>query len=236
MFTFGSCHAPCSRRLYEQRNQCVGHVQESHDLSCCSSSSHLLCCDQATFRLVTMGCSASTPAPNQPLGTTGRKKALIVCTSANKMGDHDTGLWSEECTGPYYVFKDAGCDVTVCSIGGGDITIDAGSVNETFKTENDKRMETDGNVAFKNTPKLGDQDVTSYDIVFFSGGHGTCVDFPTDAVGAAVSKAVAAGKVVAAVCHGPMALVNAKTATGEPVVKGKKVACFTDKEEDGMRS
>jgi putative intracellular protease/amidase len=160
------------------------------------------------------------------------KRALIVCTSAAKMGDHDTGLWSEECTGPYYVFKDAGCDVTVCSISGGDVTIDAGSVNETFKTENDKRMEKEGNVIFKGTSKLADQDVTSYDIVLFSGGHGTCVDFPTDAVGAAVSKAASAGKVVAAVCHGPMALVNAKTEKGEPIVKGKKIACFTDKEEE----
>jgi len=182
-----------------------------------------------------MGCGGSKSAASEPVATTTfKKKALIVCTSASKMGEHDTGLWSEECTGPYYVFKDAGIDVTVCSIAGGDITIDAGSVNETFKTENDKRMEKDGNVAFKSTPKLGDQDVTSYDIVFFSGGHGTCVDFPTDAVGAAVSKAMAAGKVVAAVCHGPMALVNAKTSTGVPVVKGKKVACFTDKEEEAV--
>merc|ERR1719263_892813 len=93
-------------------------------------------------------------------------------------------------------------------------------------------MEKEDNVIFKNTTKLADMDVTCFDIVFFSGGHGTCVDFPTDEVGAAVSKALAAGKVVGAVCHGPMALVNAKTAEGEPIVKGLKVACFTDMEED----
>jgi len=193
-----------------------------------------------------MGCGGSKPkatpaaAPastllQEPVGAIKDwKKALIVCTSAAKMGDHDTGLWSEECTGPYYVFKDAGCEVNVCSIGGGDITIDAGSVSETFKTANDTRMEKEDNVIFKNSPKLADLDVTSYDIVFFSGGHGTCVDFPTDVVGAAVSKALSAGKVVAAVCHGPMALVNAKTEQGDPVVKGKKMACFTDKEEDAV--
>merc|ERR1712166_476805 len=98
-----------------------------------------------------------TDEQRKKLAAALRTKALIVCTSAAKMGEHDTGLWSEECTGPYYVFKDAGLDVTVCSIAGGDITIDAGSVSDTFKTENDKRMEAEGNPVFKGSPKLSDQ-------------------------------------------------------------------------------
>ncbi|CAE8682390.1 unnamed protein product [Polarella glacialis] len=159
------------------------------------------------------------------------KKVLIVSTSAKSMNGHETGAWSEEICGPYYVFKDAGCSVEVCSIAGGDIPIDKGSVTDQFKTENDKRMESEGNFVLKGTPMLKDFDVTTYDIVFFAGGHGTCVDFPTDAVGAAVSKALAADKVVATVCHGSMALVHAKAADGTPLVKGKKIACFTDAEE-----
>lgn len=161
------------------------------------------------------------------LSAAGSKRVLIVSTSASKMADKDTGLWSEECCGPYYVFKDAGCDVTVCSISGGDIPIDAGSLSDDFKTENDKRMEAEGSGPLKGTPKLSAQDPTSFDIVFFSGGHGTCVDFPTDEVGGFICKAAGAGKIVAAVCHGPMALVKAAD-----VVKGKKIACFTDKEEE----
>lgn len=159
------------------------------------------------------------------------KKALIVSTSASKMGEHATGAWSEEICGPYYVFKNGGCDVTVCSVGGGDIPIDAGSLSDQFKTENDKKMEEEGSGPLKGTKKLADIDYASYDIVFFAGGHGTCVDFPTDSVGDVVSKTLAAGKVLGAVCHGPMALVNAKTTDGTPVVKGKKIACFTDVEE-----
>jgi len=162
------------------------------------------------------------------------KKALIVTTSAAKMGEHDTGLWSEECTGPYYTLTEAGVNVTVCSIGGGDIPIDAGSLAGDFKTANDKRAEGEGNSFMKSTPKLADQDLTSFDIIFFSGGHGACIDFPTDEVGAAVSKGLAAGKVVAAVCHGSMCLVNAKLEGGDSVVKGKKVAVFSDKEEEAV--
>lgn len=160
-----------------------------------------------------------------------QKRVLIVSTSASDMGGHATGAWSEEITGPYYVFKEAGCSITVCSIKGGDITIDQGSLSDQFKTENDKRMELEGNVALKGTPTLASQSIANYDIVFFAGGHGTCVDFPTVEVGNVVSQALSSGKVVAAVCHGPMALVEAKTSTGEPVVKGKKIAAFTDVEE-----
>ena len=145
---------------------------------------------------------------------------MMVSTSADKMGDHTTGAWSEEITGPYYTFKDADCDVMICSIDGGDIPIDAGSLTDQFKTENDKKMEAEGSGPLKGTQTLASFDPASFDIVFFCGGHGTCVDFPTEEVGAAVSKAAAAGKVIAAVCHGPMALVKGTAADGKPLVAG----------------
>jgi len=163
-------------------------------------------------------------------GTASKKRVLIVSTSAAKMGEHPTGAWSEEICGPYFVFKDGGCDVTVCSIDGGDIPIDATSLSDQFKTENDKKMIEEGSKPLKGTKKLADFNVANFDIIFFAGGHGTSVDFCTDAVGEVVAKAVTSGKVVAAVCHGPMAFVNAKK-DGAPVVKGRKMACFTDAEE-----
>jgi putative intracellular protease/amidase len=169
-------------------------------------------------------------------GSTAASKALktlIVATSAKEMGDHKTGAWSEEICGPFFVFKDAGCDVSVCSINGGAVPIDQGSLSDQFETDNDRKMMNEYDcVPLQSTKKLADiEELETYDIVFFAGGHGTCVDFPTDAVGEVVSKVLAAGKVLAAVCHGPMCLVKAKTESGDPVVKGKKMACFTDVEE-----
>lgn len=159
-------------------------------------------------------------------------KVLIVATSSADMNGHATGAWSEEITGPYYTFKDAGYYVVVCSIAGGDVPIDQGSLSDNFKTENDKRMETEDPDLLKNTFSLATQDASFYDIVFFAGGHGTCQDFPTASVGSAIAETLEANKVVAAVCHGPMALVNAKTKDGVPIVKGKKIACFTNEEEE----
>jgi len=130
--------------------------------------------------------AALSPEQRAKVASALAKNVLIVSTSADKMGEHTTGAWSEEICGPYYTFKDAGCQVTVCSIGGGDIPIDAGSLSGDFKTKNDERMEADGSGPLKGTPKLADQNVESFDIIFFAGGHGTCVDFPTDDVGASM--------------------------------------------------
>jgi len=42
------------------------------------------------------------------------------------------------------------------------------------------------------------------------------------------------GKPVAAVCHAPAVLLNAKGPNGEPLVKGKQVTGFTNTEEDAV--
>lgn len=74
--------------------------------------------------------------------------------------------------------------------------------------------------------------VSDYDAVFLPGGHGTMWDLPkSDRLAQIISEAIVQGAVVSAVCHGPAGLVSAKTATGESVVKGRKVAAFTDSEE-----
>jgi len=178
-----------------------------------------------------------------------KKTVAIVATSTSQLqlnngSTHTTGAWSEEITGPYYVFKDAGCDVTIYSVKGGEIPIDAGSLSEQFKTENDKRFESSGDIKLlKGTKPLSELNVAAVDIVFFAGGHGTCGDFPS-ACGELVTTAYEKGKVIGAVCHGPTALYNA-TDSGEvvdangkahwsmdiPLVKGKKVCGFSDKEE-----
>ena len=45
-----------------------------------------------------------------------------------------------------------------------------------------------------------------------------------------------AGKVTSAVCHGPAAIVGATAADGSPIVKGKRVVCFTDAEEEAVKA
>ena len=48
-------------------------------------------------------------------------KILVVLTSHADLGDtgRKTGFWLEELAAPYYVFKDAGADITLASPAGG---------------------------------------------------------------------------------------------------------------------
>ena len=71
-----------------------------------------------------------------------------------------------------------------------------------------------------------------FDAIFIPGGHGPMVDLANDAtLHALVARHDAAGKLIAAVCHGPAALVNARRANGEPFLEGRRATGFTNAEE-----
>ena len=71
----------------------------------------------------------------------GKKKVAFVCTSASQMsckdgsGSMPTGLWLEELAAPYYICKDADCEVVIASIQGGPVPIDASSLQPGYFTE-----------------------------------------------------------------------------------------------------
>jgi len=164
-------------------------------------------------------------------------RILMITTSADRMtpGTEPTGVWLEELTTPYYAFRDAGAEVTVASISGGAVPIDARSISAAG--ENDasverylKDMALQSEVA--NTPAFTTIDPAGYDALFLPGGHGTMFDYPhSEALAHLVERFDREGKVVAAVCHGPAGLVSAKNADGTPFVTGRRLAAFTDSEE-----
>jgi putative intracellular protease/amidase len=161
----------------------------------------------------------------------------MIATSAATMGDSSepTGVWLEELTTPYYAFVDAGADVTLASIAGGAIPVDPRSTEgDGEKEASVKRYLADPALqqAVAETPRFDTLPSEDFDAVFLPGGHGTMFDYPgSSALAALVGEMYASGKIVAAVCHGPAGLVSAKTADGSPLVKGRKVAAFTDSEE-----
>jgi putative intracellular protease/amidase len=164
----------------------------------------------------------------------------IVCTSSPTLGGHKTGLWLEECASPYYTFHEAGYEVILASPLGGPVPLDAASLGADFLTEPAKKflLDPDAMGSLSHTTKLADVDTSALDAIFFCGGHGTCAagDFVDNAsVKAAVEGMYSAEKVVAAVCHGPMCLPQCFQADGTtPLVKGLKVAAFTDSEEEAV--
>ncbi|WP_027158865.1 type 1 glutamine amidotransferase domain-containing protein [Methylobacter luteus] len=166
-------------------------------------------------------------------------KILIVLTSHDRLGDtgEKTGFWLEEFAAPYYVLKDAGAAVTLASPKGGQPPVDPKSDLPENQTEATKRFRSDpaAQAELANTKKLADVSADDFDAVFFPGGHGPMWDLydNADAI-ALIENFVKAGKPVAAVCHAPAALANVRNKDGEYLVKGRRVAGFTNTEEDAV--
>lgn len=161
-------------------------------------------------------------------------KVVLVCTNASELKGHPTGLWLEECASPYYAFLDMGYEVVLASPAGGAVPIDQSSLGEGFFTDASKKFMHDAAAvgALSHTKKLDDIDWTSVDAIYLTGGHGTCVDFvdnPT--LKNAIETVYAAGKVVAADCHGPIGLAQCNKPDGTPLVQDKVVTGFADSEE-----
>lgn len=162
------------------------------------------------------------------------KKVLLVLTSHDDLaGIRPTGYFVGEAAHPWREFVDAGFDVDVASIAGGVPPQDGFEADDPDQAA----FLADPAIAAQlaDTPKLADVDVSGYDAVLFVGGHGTMWDFPTStAVAEAGRDVYQAGGVVAAVCHGPSALVNMTLSDGSNLIAGKRVAGFTNDEEHAV--
>ena len=161
---------------------------------------------------------------------------LMVLTSHDRLGDtgKKTGFWLEEFAAPYYVFKDAGTTVTLASPKGGQPPLDPKSDEPDSQTEATRRFKADpaAQEALANTVKLSSLSAEQFDTVFYPGGHGPLWDLAGDRDSIRLIETMfAAGKPVAAVCHAPGVLRDAKGPDGASLVSGKRVTGFTNTEE-----
>ncbi|SFM94180.1 Putative intracellular protease/amidase [Chitinophaga sp. YR627] len=162
---------------------------------------------------------------------------LFVVTSHDELGNtgKKTGLWIEEFAAPYYKLHDLGKNVVIASPKGGQAPIDPKSDLPENKTEATRRYYNDPETQDKlsHTVPLNTVSESDYDAVFYPGGHGPMWDLPDnqDSI-KLIEDFYNHGKPVTLVCHAPVALKNVKTPDGEWLIKGKKVAAFTDTEEE----
>jgi putative intracellular protease/amidase len=166
-------------------------------------------------------------------------KILMVLTSHDKLGNtgRKTGFWLEEFAAPYYVFRDAGAQVTLASPKGGQPPIDPKSELPENQTPAMARFKQDPEAqkALSRTSRLADMDAEEFDTVFYPGGHGPMWDLAEDPDSIRLIESFYnSGKPVAAVCHAPGALHRVMY-KGAPIVKGKRVTGFTNGEEEAVQ-
>lgn len=166
-------------------------------------------------------------------------KILMVLTSHDTLGNtgKKTGFWLEEFAAPYYVFKDAGADITLASPKGGQPPIDPNSDKDDAQTNDTRRFKSDeaAQKQLATTQKLSDVTANGFDAIFYPGGHGPLWDLANDADSKRLIEAFAAAdRPVGAVCHAPAIFRHTVGTDGAPLVSGRRVTGFANSEEKAM--
>lgn len=161
------------------------------------------------------------------------KRILMIVTSHAQLADTGTktGFWLEELAVPYLAFTEAGSSVDICSPNGGRPPVDPKSEGNPGPAVKAFLADPKATGKLEATLRIAELQDT-YDAYFVVGGHGVMWDLAVDRdLQALLAAAQAGGKVIAAVCHGPAALVNVKLGDGSFLCKGKRVAGFSNAEE-----
>lgn len=196
-----------------------------------------------TALLLTLGVMATTgcTSTSEPMSNAEEQRSvLLVLTNTGIMGDTDkpTGFFLSEAAHPWAVFDEAGYNVTLASPKGGEAPIDPRSLSNI----DDKGQafldafaaDSSGRRVVPDTLSMSKLRSEEFDAVFFAGGHGTMWDFEEDpVVSDFASKIYTQGGVVAAVCHGPAALVNVRV-HDTWLLDGKRATGFTNAEEEAV--
>lgn len=166
-------------------------------------------------------------------------KILMVLTSHERLGEtgRKTGFWLEEFAAPYYVFLDAGAQVTLASPKGGQPPLDPASDVPDAQTPATERFKDDAQAqqALASTVPLADVSADGFDAIFYPGGHGPLWDLAEDADSRRLIEAFAASnRPVGAVCHAPAVFRHTTGPDGKPLVAGRHVTGFSNTEEQAV--
>ncbi|MEE1783704.1 type 1 glutamine amidotransferase domain-containing protein [Streptomyces sp. SP17BM10] len=157
---------------------------------------------------------------------------LFVVTGAdvwtlNDGTAHPTGYWAEELLVPYRAFTEAGHEVTVATPGAVVPVADRASVPDEATAEALAAL-----AELRRPVKLEDADPADYDAVFYPGGHGPMEDLAVSPEsGRLLTRALASGRPLGVVCHGPAALLAARTEDGGSPFAGYRITGFSNEEE-----
>ena len=167
----------------------------------------------------------------QPLQAAEQQKVLIVVSGEGRdQGKTRPGFEMDEFAQAYLIFRENGLDVEVASPRGGNAEADKYNPKEAFNAA----LLDDAEALHKlaNTHATAKVNPADFAAVYVVGGKGAMFDLPADpALRRVISNIYDKGGVVAAVCHGPAALVDVPLSDGSQLIAGKRVTGFSNEEE-----
>ena len=164
------------------------------------------------------------------LATQNKNIIMVVSSYGKEQGKVAPGYEFDEFAKAYLVFKENGFNVDIASPKGGAIEADPYDSNKPYNA----KVLADKEIMAKLTNTLATKNINAnhYDAVFVVGGKGAMFDLPKDkALQAVIADIYQQQGSVAAVCHGPAALVNVTLKDGSYLVADKAINSFTNQEE-----
>ena len=161
------------------------------------------------------------------------KKVLIPVTNHATLGDTEqaNGTYAPELTHVLNELKNAGVDYDIASINGGKAPI-YGTDIEGDDVNNAILADESFQNRINNTLPVREVNIDNYDAVFYPGGFGLLSDLAENTEFAQLSaKHYENGGIIAAVCHGPAALLPITLSNDEPLLAKVSVTGFTREEE-----
>ncbi|MBT2542665.1 type 1 glutamine amidotransferase domain-containing protein [Streptomyces sp. ISL-44] len=163
------------------------------------------------------------------------RKVAFILTSHGKLGStgRSTGFYLPEAAHPWKALSDAGFEVHLFSVADGRPPMDGQDLSDPVQQAflDNPRM----SAQLDHTPNAEEIDPARYAAILFVGGHGAMWDFPGNtALSDAARDIYEAGGAIAAVCHGPAALVDITLSDGSYLVADKNLAAFTNDEEAAL--
>lgn len=151
-------------------------------------------------------------------------RALFLTTLHNKAGHDTDNVWLEELAAPYYIFKDAGADVTIALSNNGPVSVNLSNQPPATITQSAKRFLEDAEAMnfFSNTILLEEIKADDFDLVFIPGAN----NFMQDVTNNRLLKQLLQNfsikqKPIGAASHGVAGLVSLLNDKGEPLIKEK---------------
>lgn len=186
----------------------------------------------------TSNSSASQMGVGHPQTTEAsvQPKVLVVMTNHSEYPSRDdsTGLWLTELTHFYEVFHAAGVEMDFVSPKGGKVPLDERSLGWLYSDDNAKALLESSEFTFKldNTLAAADVNADGYDVIFYTGGHGTMWDFRGNADLKRLAEGIYQnGGIISSVCHGAAGLLDLQNTDGTALIADKRVTGFSNFEE-----
>lgn len=155
---------------------------------------------------------------------------IVVSGEGRDQGQSRPGFEMDELSQAWQVFRDNGLGIEIASPRGGPVEADRYDPDAAY---NAAFLGDSAAVAkLADTRRIAELRAEDYAAAYVVGGKGAMFDLPADAALAELlGKIHDLGGIVAAVCHGPAALVDVRLADGSLLVAGREMTGFSNEEE-----